>query len=214
VEGWAIVVAAGSGERFGRPKQFEALGGRRVLDVAVAAARACCAGVVVVVPPGCDSAAVAGADVVVAGGATRSASVRAGLAAVPASAEIIVVHDAARPLARAELWAEVIGAVEQGAGAAIPAVPVADTLKRIVDGRVAETIDRAQLVAVQTPQAFRAELLRRAHAGGGDATDDAALVEGLGVVVTVVPGAADNLKITSPVDLVVAEALLAERGGR
>jgi 2-C-methyl-D-erythritol 4-phosphate cytidylyltransferase len=214
VEGWAIVVAAGSGERFGRPKQFEALGGRRVLDMAVSAASASCAGVVVVVPPGCDSAPVAGADVIVAGGETRSASVRAGLAAVPASADIIVVHDAARPLARAELWAEVMGAVERGAEAAIPAVPVTDTLKRIVDGRVAETIDRGQLVAVQTPQAFRAELLRRAHAGGGDATDDAALVEALGAVVTVVTGDPDNLKITSPVDLVVAEALLAERGGR
>ncbi len=156
-----------------------------------------------------------GADVVVEGGATRAESVRLGLAAVPESAEVILVHDAARPLASDALFAAVIAAVtsDDGGGAAvggaIPGLPVSDTIKE-VDGThtVTRTLDRSSLVAVQTPQAFGAELLRRAHAAGGEATDDAALVEALGVAVRVVPGDPLNLKITTPADLDLAERLL------
>jgi len=205
---WAIVVAGGGGQRFGGPKQFEDLHGRRVLDWSLAAARAECDGVVVVVPADrLDDESGHAPARVVAGGATRSASVRAGLAAVPDDAAIVVVHDAARPLAGAELFRRTIAAVRAGADAAIPGVPVTDTVKRVDDGRVVETVDRSRLVAVQTPQAFRAEILRRAHAGDPEATDDAALVEALGGTVAVVDGDPHNLKLTSPDDLLVARAL-------
>ncbi|MBA3266697.1 MAG: 2-C-methyl-D-erythritol 4-phosphate cytidylyltransferase [Acidimicrobiia bacterium] len=200
---WAIVVAGGSGSRFGGAKQFEDLLGRRVLDWAVAAARASCGGVVTVLPP---DRLEPGAC---AGGATRSASVRSGLAAVPADAEIVVVHDAARPLAGPELFARVVAAVVAGADAAVPGVALSDTVKRVDGDRVVGTVDRNGLVAVQTPQAFRADVLRQAHADDAEATDDAALVEAGGATVVVVDGDPRNLKLTSPDDLVVARALLA-----
>jgi 2-C-methyl-D-erythritol 4-phosphate cytidylyltransferase len=141
--------------------------------------------------------------------------VRNGLAAVPADAAIVCVHDAARPLATPELYARVIAAVAAGADGAIPGVPVTDTIKlvdELVDGggTVVGTPDRARLVAVQTPQAFRAEMLRAAHAAGGEGTDDAALVEAEGGRVVVVPGEVENLKVTTPSDLDrVAEVLRA-----
>jgi 2-C-methyl-D-erythritol 4-phosphate cytidylyltransferase len=214
VEAWAIIVAGGSGSRFGRPKQYCELGGRRLLDWAVMTASECCRGVVVTLPAAdIPTTAVPGADAVVPGGATRSGSVRAGLAVVPPSADVIVVHDAARPLAPAEQWAAVLAAVEAGADAAIPAIPITDTIKRVAAGQVVETLDRAQLVAVQTPQAFRACALRAAHDGGREATDDAALVEASGGQVTIVPGDPHNLKITEPIDLEVAALLLARRQG-
>jgi 2-C-methyl-D-erythritol 4-phosphate cytidylyltransferase len=143
-------------------------------------------------------------DAVVAGAATRSGSVRAGLAAVPEDVAIVVVHDGARPLAAAALFARTVEAVRQGADAAVPAVPVTDTLRH----RSAGPVDRGELVAVQTPQAFRAAALRRAHASDPEATDDASLVEAAGGKVVVVDGSPVNLKITRPVDLVIAEALL------
>lgn len=201
---WAVVVAAGSGSRFGGPKQYEPLAGRRVLDWSVDAARAVCAGVVLVVPPDRADRPEPAVDAVVAGGATRSASVRAGLAAVPATTGVVVVHDAARPLAPPELFSAVVAAVAAGADGAVPGVPVADTLRRLGGGGV----DRDGLVAVQTPQAFAAAALRRAHAGGGEATDDASLVEAIGGKVVVVPGLPANRKITTPDDLVAAAALL------
>ncbi|MDP9075479.1 MAG: 2-C-methyl-D-erythritol 4-phosphate cytidylyltransferase [Actinomycetota bacterium] len=213
MEAWAIVVAAGSGVRFGRAKQYAELGDRRVLDLAVAGARRCCRGVVVVVPTADVVVPVAGADAVVGGGATRSASVRAGLAAVPGSADVIAVHDAARPLATDAIWAAVLDAVRAGADGAVPGVPVSDTLKRLDGDAVVETLDRSCLVAVQTPQAFRAPILRAAHAGAGEATDDAALVESLGGRVVVVPGDPHNLKLTTPADLAFAQAVLNARSG-
>src|SRR3954470_3768432 len=191
---WAIVVAAGRGERFGGPKQYEVVAGKRVLDWSVDDARAACDGVVVVVPPGESGG--------VAGGATRSESVRNGLAEVPPDVDVIVVHDAARPAAGSALFAAVIAAVRDGADAAIPGIPVADTIKRVEGSIVVETLDRSTLVAVQTPQAFRADALRAAHASGGDATDDAALVERAGGKVVVVPGHHANRKLTDPGDLV------------
>ena len=199
---WTIVVAAGTGDRFGGPKQFERLAGRRVVDWSLDAARAAGDGVVAVFPPDCLEAGA------VAGGATRSASVRAGLAALPDDAEVIVVHDAARPLAAPELFAKVVAAVRAGADAAIPGVAVTDTVKQVDGDRVVGTVERAGLVAVQTPQAFAAAALRLAHQGEPDATDDAALVERNGGVVVVVPGERRNIKITEPDDLRVACALL------
>jgi len=203
----AVVVAAGRGDRFGGPKQFLRLDGERMVDRAVAACRRHCDEVVVVLPPGSewDGPAV---DAAVDGGAMRSASVRAGLAALSADLDVIVVHDAARPLATDDCFVAVIGAVLKGAEAAVPGVAVADTLKRIVGGWVVETVDRSDLVAVQTPQAFRAAALRTAHEHDGDATDDAGLVEQSGGRVAIVAGSPANFKVTTPHDLVVAEHLL------
>ena len=193
------MVAAGSGNRFGGQKQFEQLEGRRVVDWSLAACRAVAEGVVLVVPP--DHDALEEVDVVVNGGAPRSDSVRAGLAAVPAEADIVIIHDAARPIAAPVLFQAVVEAVRTGADGAVPGVAVTDTIKRVVNGRVLATLDRAALVALQTPQAFTAEVLRRAHASGAEATDDAALVEAIGGRVVVVPGDPANTKITLPADL-------------
>ena len=207
-ETWAIVVAAGGGTRFGAAKQFVRLGGASVLDRAVGVAQESCDGVVVVLPADAQWDPPAGVRTAV-GGATRSDSVRAGLACVPESAGIVVVHDAARPLASRRLFATVIGAVaEGGADAAVPAIAVADTVKRVRDGRVVETVSRDGLVSVQTPQAFRAAALRAAHASAGVDTDDAALVEAAGGTVAVVEGERRNLKLTLVDDLELAQALI------
>jgi 2-C-methyl-D-erythritol 4-phosphate cytidylyltransferase len=211
---WTIVVAGGSGSRFGDPvpKQFLDLGGLRVLDWAVASAGAACDGVVVVLPVDYLGVVLPPGVTAIAGGATRSESVRAGLAAVPGDASVILVHDAARPLADEALFERVIGAVRGGADGAVPGVTVPDTVKRVgSSGEVLETLDRAALRVIQTPQAFAAGVLRRAHAGGGEATDDAALVEAAGGRVVVVEGDPNNLKVTGPVDLERAEALLERR---
>jgi 2-C-methyl-D-erythritol 4-phosphate cytidylyltransferase len=214
---WAIVVAAGSGSRIGSslPKQFLELAGRSLLDRSLTAAATACDGVIAVLPEDHLHADLPDGLVRVAGGPTRSASVRAGLAAVPADAEVIVVHDAARPLARPALFEQVIAAVRGGADGAVPGVPVADTIKRVdpAGGQVLETLDRPTVRAIQTPQAFAAAVLRRAHAAGTDATDDAALVEAIGSRVVVVDGDPANFKITSREDLAWAETLLAGRGG-
>ena len=135
----------------------------------------------------------------------RAASVRSGLAAVPSSADVVVVHDAARPLASPELFQAVVSAVADGADGAVPGMPVVDTIKRVRGACVLDTLDRSELVAVQTPQAFRAEVLRRAHDDDPDATDDAGLLEALGARVVVVPGERHNLKLTSAEDLDTAE---------
>lgn len=208
---WCIVVAAGSGRRYGSAKQFETLLGERVVDRSVALA-AGCGGVVAVVPAGPDgrpATDVPGADVVVAGGATRSASVRAGLDAVPARAEVVLVHDAARPLATPALFGRVAAAVRDGAEAVVPAVAVVDTICDL-DGQV---VDRERLRAVQTPQGFAAATLRAAHEGGAEATDDAGLVRAIGARVVLVEGERSNLKITDPTDHVLAEALLRRAAG-
>ncbi len=206
---WTIVVAAGSGERFGAPKQVMQLGDARVVDHAVAAAVSVSDGVVVVVPAGA-TWTVTGATVV-DGGVTRSASVRAGIAAVPAGAEILLVHDAARPLATRAVFDRVIAAVRAGADGAVPGITMGDTVKRVQDDVVVETIPRDALVRAQTPQAFRASTLRAAHATDAEGTDDAAVVEAVGGVVVVVAGEPENFKITEPADLVRAETILAAR---
>jgi 2-C-methyl-D-erythritol 4-phosphate cytidylyltransferase len=194
---WTIVVAAGAGSRFGGAKQFADLGGRRVADWAIEVATSSTDGVVVVVPPGSPLA-----PGTVAGGTTRAESVRCGLAAVPEDAEIVVVHDAARPFAGSALFDAVVAAVRAGADGAVPAVPVADTVKQVdASGVVIATPERATLVAVQTPQAFRAGALRRAHGAGGEGTDDASLVEAAGGRVVTVEGDPANRKLTVVDDL-------------
>lgn len=212
---WAIVVAGGIGSRFGRPKQFATLAGRPVVEWSVTAARKATDAVVLVVPESdLERARSLGADVVVAGGETRSASVREGLARVPLTVEVVVVHDAARPLASPALFAAVVAPLfREDVDGVVCGLAVADTLKRVgADGStVTGTVDRSAIVAVQTPQAFRASVLRRAHAEGGDATDDAALVEALGGTVRVVPGEPHNVKLTLPSDLALLEHLA--RGG-
>jgi 2-C-methyl-D-erythritol 4-phosphate cytidylyltransferase len=203
-----VVVAAGSGRRFGAPKQFAFLGGRPVVEWSVSASRSVADGVVLVLPAGATEHH--GADVVVPGGPTRSASVRQGLAAVPADIAVVVVHDGGRPLADPGLFSAVVGAVRDGAAGAVCALPVAETIKRVAGDPpvVAATVPRVDLVTVQTPQAFDAVLLRRAHADAPEATDDAALVEALGATVRVVPGDPRNIKLTTPADLAYAEHLL------
>ena len=203
---WSIVLAAGSGRRYDPDvlKQYEEIGPWRVIDLSLARARAVSDGVVLVVGAEHVDDPEPLADLVVEGGERRSDSVRRGLEAVPDDCDIVVVHDGARPLASSELFESVIEAVLAGADAAIPGVPVTDTIKRIEDGCVVGTLERDDLVAVQTPQAFRAEVLRRAHEGSPDATDDAALVESVGGTVMVVEGDPTNLKITTRHDLGVA----------
>ncbi len=200
------------------------MGGRSVVAWSIAAARTVAEGIVVVVPDESTTSAPTvsademGVDQVVTGGATRSLSVRAGLAAVPLEASVIIIHDAARPLASASLFASVVQALtgdgadgapgSHGADGVIPVLPVAETLKRVVAGKVSSTLDREGIVSVQTPQAFVAATLRAAHAGGGEATDDAGLLESVGATVRTVPGEPRNFKLTHPEDLAVAHALI------
>ena len=204
----AVVVAAGQGSRFGGLKQFSSLDGETVAARSVRVARSVADHVVLVVPESYEGDG-EGADVVVAGGATRSASVRCGLARC-ADADIVVVHDAARPLASPALFRAVVEAIRAGADAAIPGLAVTDTVKRVfVEGEVtlvATTVVREELVTVQTPQAFRRDVLERAHATGDEASDDASLVEARGGRVVVVEGELANVKLTRPSDLEVLAA--------
>ena len=209
---WTVVVAAGDGLRFGSDKQSADLGGVSVLERSVATASDVSDGVVVVVGESRVEGArtllagVVGVVEVVSGGATRSASVRAGLAAVPGAVEVVLVHDGARPLATAAVYGRVIAAVRAGADAVVPVIAVSDSLRSTSGG----VVDREAVVAVQTPQGFRAVAIRAAHAGGANATDDTTLLEANGGTVVVVDGETDNVKITRPVDLEVARCLLAE----
>ena len=206
----AIVVAGGRGERFGAPKQFLSAGSARLVDHAVTAAGAVCDEVVLVLPPGTDWDGSPVANVVRRWREPRRLGAgRAGDGVAP-TPSVIVVHDAARPLASPALFELVIDAVRAGADAAIPGIDVSDTLKQVDGGRVIGTVARDGLVAVQTPQAFRAAALRAAHADGAVATDDAALVEANGGVVVVVAGDPRNVKVTTVADLALVAALLEE----
>lgn len=203
---WAILVAAGTGARFGGAKHTAELDGLALWEHAENALRAGGVDEVVIVGdrPGW-----------VAGGERRRDSVANGLARVPDDVTYVLVHDAARPLASSDLVERVISRLVAGdAAGVVPAVPVRDTLKQTNDDAVVVTVDRSALVAVQTPQGFRADVLRRAHATGDeDATDDAMLLESIGEVVVTVPGEPDNLKITFPGDLDLAASVRASRRG-
>jgi 2-C-methyl-D-erythritol 4-phosphate cytidylyltransferase len=217
-----LVPAAGRGERLGRgaPKALRALGGEPLLVHAVrrlAAARSVALIVVAAPPDAVDEVRellepVVGAVplTVVPGGEHRQISVGRALAAVPERLPIVLVHDAARPLTPPELVDEVAAAVRAGRSVVIPVLPVVDTIKRVnALGEVEATMDRSALRAVQTPQGFDHATLAAAHeAADVDATDDAGLAERIGVAVHTVPGRAEALKVTTPFDLVVAEALL------
>jgi 2-C-methyl-D-erythritol 4-phosphate cytidylyltransferase len=213
----AVLVAGGDGRRLGGdvPKAFSSVGGRSLLEHAVARFRdhPAVRDVVVVAPAAwVERAHQLSGAVVVAGGSTRRQSVSAGLAVVASDVEVVLVHDVARPFVPADVISRVIDAVARGADAVVPVVAVHDTVRRTDDvGDLAEIVDRATLVAIQTPQGFARAVLDRAHATGGPATahatDDAALVEALGVRIVAVDGADESFKITRPFDLVVAEAL-------
>jgi 2-C-methyl-D-erythritol 4-phosphate cytidylyltransferase len=225
METLAILVAAGRGERMGagRPKAFLAVAGQTLLVRSARALRAApsVGAIVAVVPEGeVDGArALLEASVpgcrVVAGGARRQDSVQAGLDAVPDWDGVVLVHDAARPF----VTAEVVEAVAQAAhdlGAAIPVVPLADTVKEVAGARVARTLDRDRLAAAQTPQGFRRDVLarayRRAFEDGATVTDESMAVERLGLPVACVPGAPGNRKLTTPADLAWAESVLRAEG--
>jgi 2-C-methyl-D-erythritol 4-phosphate cytidylyltransferase len=215
---WAILVAAGRGERLGdeRPKAFARLGERILLAESLERldASGWIDAIVVVAPPDWEEAVIVLAEELAAGkvaasvtgGATRTESVRAGLAEVPDEADVILVHDAARPLVTDAVVERLIVALGEGFDGAVPGLPVADTIKRVRDGVVVETPDRSELVAVQTPQAFVAPVLRAAVLGEG--TDCASLVEARGGRVRVVEGDPKLLKITTPADLALVESWL------
>jgi 2-C-methyl-D-erythritol 4-phosphate cytidylyltransferase len=205
-----IVPAGGSGERLGadRPKAFVVCAGRPLIEWSLDALSSVCDRVVVAAPDGYDD----GADRV-RGGESRSASVRNAVQTAP-EATTFVVHDAARPLVTRELVERCIDAIEPGIDGAIAAVPMTDTVKEVaLDRRVLRTLDRSALWAIQTPQVFRADILRRAlqrdAAALAAATDDAWLVDDVGGVITVVESFPENIKVTRESDLRIVEALLA-----
>jgi 2-C-methyl-D-erythritol 4-phosphate cytidylyltransferase len=211
---WAILVAAGRGERLGleHPKAFAKLGEDPLLAEPLRRLEDSdwIDGIVVVAPPEWEEPAILLAEELgcgkavacVAGGATRADSVRAGLAEVPADALVILVHDAARPLINDAVIERVLAPLSEGWDGVVPGLPVSDTLKRVgPDGGVEETVSRDSLYAVQTPQAFVADVFRRAAAGGGESTDCAGLVEAAGGRVKVVEGDPRLLKVTTADDL-------------
>jgi 2-C-methyl-D-erythritol 4-phosphate cytidylyltransferase len=215
-----VLAAAGRGERLGTGvvKALRELAGEPLLLHAIRGVRAVPAvgPVVVTAPVGLVNdltILLASYDVVViAGGEERQQSVRHGLAALPTGVDHVLVHDAARALTPPSVFASVIAALRAGADAVVPVLPIADTVKRVVDDRVTGTVERGDLRAVQTPQGFVLEVLTRAHAQAGPpATDDAMLVERLGRTVVTVPGSDDAFKVTRPFDLLVAEAVLRSR---
>jgi 2-C-methyl-D-erythritol 4-phosphate cytidylyltransferase len=211
---WAVLAAAGRGERLGggRPKAFAKLRGRPLLAESLERldASGWTDAVVIVAPPGWEEPAILLAEELacskvvacVAGGETRAESVRAGVAEVEDESTVILVHDAARPMLSEEVLERVLSALNEGCDGAVPALPLADTIKRVRDGHVVETLPRGELVAVQTPQAFLAPVLREALMGDlTGATDCAALVEARGGRVTTVPGDPRLLKVTDAADL-------------
>ena len=218
---WAVLAAAGSGERLGidRPKAFARLGGRPLLATSLERLEASgwIDAIVVAAPPEWEEPAILLAEEVgagkvascVTGGATRPESVRTGVHAVDEHADVIVVHDAARPFLNDDVLERVLAPLGEGWEGAVPGVPLADTVKRVRGEEVLETLDREELVAAQTPQAFRADVLRTALGGDvGGATDCAALVEAANGRVKVVPGDPLLFKVTSASDLALAERLV------
>ena len=225
---WAVLVAAGRGERLGgdRPKAFAALAGRPLLAESLERLEDSewVEGIVLVAPADWEEPAILLAEELgagkvtacVAGGAARADSVRIGVREVPEEAAAIVVHDAARPLLPAEVVERVLLPLGEGWDGVVPGLAIADTLKRARDGAVAETVERAGLYAVQTPQAFAADAFRRALAGGAvrDASDCAGFVEASGGRVRVVEGDRRLVKVTTRADLAFVETLLASEPGR
>jgi 2-C-methyl-D-erythritol 4-phosphate cytidylyltransferase len=214
---WAVIVAAGRGERLGldRPKAFANLGGRPLLAESLERLDTSdwIDTIVVVTPPDWEEPVILLAEelgcskvnAAVPGGETRAASVRAGLAEVPDEAAVVLVHDAARPLLAEEVIERLLTTLPEGWDGVIPGVPIADTVDR---DQVVETLDRDGLVVAQTPQAFVWPAFREAARGGDDATDCAALVEASGGRIKVVPGDRRLVKITDRSDLELVEGWL------
>jgi 2-C-methyl-D-erythritol 4-phosphate cytidylyltransferase len=222
---WAVLVAAGRGERLGsdRPKAFANLRGRPLLAESLERLEASewIEAVVVVAPAEWEEPAILLAEEVgagkvssvVTGGDTRSASVRVGLAEVPEEAAVVLVHDAARPFLPEDVLERVLLALGEGWDGAVPGLRLADTVKRVESGAVVETLDRAGLFSIQTPQAFVAATLRRALAGAGEALSDCAgYVEAAGGRVTVIEGDRRLVKVTSRADLELVATLLDAQG--
>ena len=218
---WALLAAAGSGERLGtdRPKAFARLGGRPLLAESMERLDGSewIDAIVVAAPPGWEEPVILLAEEIVAskvvaavaGGPTRAESVRAALAEVPDDAVAVLVHDAARPLLEDDVVGRVLAPLSEGVAGVVPALRLVDTVKRVRGADVVETLGRDELVAVQTPQAFPAEVLRSALAGDlAGATDCASLVEAAGGRVRVVEGDPRLLKVTSPADLELVESWL------
>jgi 2-C-methyl-D-erythritol 4-phosphate cytidylyltransferase len=217
---WAVLAAAGSGERLGadRPKAFVRLGEQPLLAESMARLDASdwIDAIVVAAPPGWEEPAILLAEELgcgkvsacVTGGATRAESVRLGVAEVPADAAVVLVHDAARPLLEDAVVERVVSALGDGWDGAVPTLPIADTVKRVDGERVVETLQRDELRTVQTPQAYVADILRTALTADSDWTDCAAAVEANGGRVRVVEGDPKLLKVTDAADLDRIAALL------
>jgi len=219
---WAVLAAAGRGERLGsdRPKAFARLGGRPLLAESLERLEESgwIDAIVIAAPPDWEEPSILVAEEIAAtkvssavtGGASRSESVRLALEEVPAEAAVVLVHDAARPLLPEEVIERVLAPLSEGWDGVVPAVPLADTVKRVEGDRVVETLSREDLGAVQTPQAFRADALRRAVSGDvSSATDCASLVESQGGRIKVVEGDPRLLKVTDAEDLALVESWLA-----
>jgi 2-C-methyl-D-erythritol 4-phosphate cytidylyltransferase len=219
---WAVLVAAGDGRRLGadRPKAFAGLAGRPLLAESLERLDRSnwIDAIVVAAPPGWEEPAILLSEELVAskvvavvpGGATRTASVRAALDEVGSEALVVLVHDAARPLLDEDVIERVLGPLSEGFDGVVPALPVTDTLRRASDGVAQETVEREAVVAVQTPQAFPAQVLRAAISGADEgATDCASLVERSGGRIRVVEGDPQLLKVTTAADLALVERLLA-----
>lgn len=207
---WSIVLAAGSGARFGDRKQFATAGGSRLVDLAVDVARNVCDHVVVVLPRG-EPWTGPWVDKIARGGRDRGASVRSGLAAISASAGTVVVHQAANPLASPELFEALLSAIACGAPAAFPGLRPVD-LVRVATGPLAgPAIGRDELVLVQAPAAFRLDVLRNAHSRETHAVEDTSIVSAAGYDVHVVPGDPRNIHVATPEDLEIVAALLRSR---
>lgn len=204
---WAVVLAGGAARRFGdRPKQFERVGGVRMVDRTVAAARRTCDGVVLVLPAGYDWDG-APVDALAVGGDHQSDSLRAGLGRVPPEAQIVVVCDPAHPLSSDALFAAVIDAVRRGADGAVPTVPILDVVQRVADGRVVATIPKHDLVITQAPQAFRAAVLRAVHTDRPRPVENSGLLVEHGHRVVAVPGEPTNLHVTTPDELALLDRI-------
>lgn len=201
-----MVLAGGGGNRFGGMKQFAELGGQSLLERVVGTAAARADGVVVVLPEGYDWD---GGGIRATGGATRAESVRSGLAAVPEDVQVIVVCDAAHPLATAALYDRVIAAVRAGADGAVPGLPLTDAVKAVLpDDIVGNTTPAGGHVSAQMPMAFRAAALRQAHRRTFAAVEDSAMITADGGRVVIVPGEVTNVHVTTPAELRVAGALM------
>jgi 2-C-methyl-D-erythritol 4-phosphate cytidylyltransferase len=217
---WAVIVAAGRGERLGldRPKAFANLGGRPLLAESLERLDTSewIDAIVVVAPPDWEEPVILLAEElgcgkvvsVVPGGETRAASVRTGLAEVSEDATVVLVHDAARPVITEEMIERLLTTLPEGWDGVVPGLPVSDTVKRVDGEQVVETVDRDGLVVAQTPQAFVWPVLRDAAASGEDATDCAALLERRGGRIKVVPGDRRLIKVTEPADLELVECWL------